>query len=409
MEKFGLDQIQSEAILELKLRRLTGLEREKIEEELKDLLQKIEEYRAILASREKVLAIIKNELLEIKSKYGDERKTTIDMTAIEYIEDEALIPQEDVIITLTNKNYIKRIAKDTYKSQHRGGVGIKGLTTTEDDYVEQLISLNTHDYILFFSNKGKVYRLKGYKIPEYSRIGKGLPIVNLLSLEKDEKINTMLKVSKDIENKCLVFSTKNGLIKRTLISEFDNIRQTGKIAITLKEDDELISVRIADEDSQILMCSSNGRMVRFNASEIRIMGRTASGVRGINLNNDICVGSEVSEPGKLLLVVTEKGYGKKTIIDEYRQTKRGSKGVKTLNISDKNGKIVSFKSTSDNDDLMIITTHGIIIRLGVETISQMGRVTKGVKLINLKDDNIVASISLVEKEDEEEESLNNEG
>ena len=406
IERFNLDMIQSEAILELKLRRLTGLEREKIEEELNELLEKIREYREILGSREKILGIIKQELLEIKNKYSDDRRTTIDMTAIEYIEDEALIPQEDVIITLTNKNYIKRIPKDTYKAQHRGGVGIKGLTTTEDDYVEQLISLNTHDNLLFFSNKGKVYRLKGYKIPEYSRVGKGLPLVNLLSLEKDERINTMLKIEKDTSNKSLVFSTKRGLIKRTLVSEFDNIRQSGKIAITLKDDDELISVKLADDDSQILMCSSNGRMVRFGAKEIRIMGRTASGVRGINLNNDICVGSEVSELGRLLLVVTENGYGKKTSIEEYRETKRGSKGVKTLNVSEKNGKIVSFKSTGDNEDLMIITTQGIIIRLGVETISTMGRVTKGVKLINLKDNNKVASISLVDKEiDDENETI----
>ena len=403
MNRFNLDEIQANAILELRLRRLTSLERNKIEEELKELLKEIEELKAILQSEQKVLDIIKKEMIEIKNKYGDERRTTIDMTAIDYIEDEALIPQEEIIVTITNKNYIKRISKDTYKSQHRGGVGIKGMTTTEDDYVEQLISLNTHDNLLFFSNKGKVYRLKGYKIPEYSRVGKGLPIINLLPLEKEEKINTMLKVSNEETNKCLLFGTKNGLVKRTEIQEFDSIRQTGKIAITLKEDDELISVKTVTDDSQVLMCSSLGRMVRFNASDIRIMGRTASGVRGINLVNDICVGCEVSEPGKLLLVVTENGFGKKTEIDEYRQTKRGSKGVKTLNISDKNGKIVSFKSTDNEQDLMIITTLGIIIRLDVESISQMGRVTKGVKLINLKDNNKVASISLVDKEKDEEQ------
>ena len=408
MSKFGLDDIQAEAILELRLRRLTSLERDKIDEELKNLLLEIEELKSILASEQKVLDIIKKEMLEIKSKYGDERKTTIDMTAIEYIEDEALIPREDVIVTLTNKNYIKRISKDTYKSQHRGGVGIKGITTTDEDFVEQLISLNTHDYLLFFTNKGKVYRLKGYKVPEYSRVGKGLPIVNLLTLEKDEKVNTMLKVDENSANLCLVFVTKNGLIKRTRIEDFENIRQTGKIAISLKEDDELISVKLANDDSQILMCSSNGRMVRFAANEVRIMGRTASGVRGINLTNDICVGSEISENGKLLLVVTENGYGKKTNIEEYRQTKRGSKGVKTLNISEKNGKIVSFKSTDNNSDLMIITTQGIIIRLDVNSISQMGRVTKGVKLINLKDDNKVASISLVEKEEDVQEETSTE-
>ena len=408
MSRFGLDEIQSDAILELRLRRLTSLERNKIEEELNALLKEIEELKAILQSEQKVLDIIKKEMLEIKAKYGDERRTTIDMTAIDFIEDEALIPQEEIIVTITNKNYIKRISKDTYKAQHRGGVGIKGMTTTDEDYVEQLISLNTHDNLLFFSNRGKVYRLKGYKVPEYARTGKGLPIINLLPLEKDEKINTMLKTNDEDSNKCLLFGTKQGLVKRTKIEEFDNIRQTGKIAITLKEDDELISVKTINDDSQVLMCSSKGRMVRFNASEIRIMGRTASGVRGINLIDDICVGCEVSEPGKLLLVVTENGYGKKTEIEDYRETKRGSKGVKTLNISEKNGNIVSFKSTGDNQDLMIITTHGIIIRLGVESISQMGRVTKGVKLINLKDDNKVASISLVDKEKEEEDVETNE-
>ena len=403
MERFGLDLIQSEAILELNLRRLTGLERSKIEEELASLLKEIEELKAILASEQKVLEIIKNEMLEIRNKYGDDRKTEIDMTAVEYIEDESLIPQEEIIVTLTNKNYIKRIPKDTYKVQHRGGVGIKGMTTTDNDFVEQLISLNTHDDILFFTNKGKVYRLKGYKIPEYSRTAKGLPIVNLLQLEKDEKIKTVIKISnkEDFANKCLLFTTKNGLIKRTDIAEFENIRQTGKIAITLKDDDELISVKMTSGDDQVLICSSKGRMARFNENEIRIMGRTASGVRGINLTDDICVGAEISELGKSLLVVTENGYGKKTAIEEYRETKRGSKGVKTLNITEKNGKVVGFKSTDDNKDLMIITNDGVIIRMDVKSISTMGRVTKGVRLINLKDNNKVASISILEKELEE--------
>ena len=403
MERFGLDLIQSEAILELRLRRLTGLERDKIENELKDLLAEIEELKSILASEQKVLDIIKKEMLEIKDKYSDDRRTTIDMTAIDYIEDEALIPQEEIIVTITNKNYIKRMPKDSYRSQNRGGVGIKGITTTEDDFVEQLIALNTHDFILFFTNKGKVYRMKGYNVPEYSRTGKGLPIVNLLPLDKDEKVNTMLRGKLEDQNKCLIFSTKQGLVKRTKISEFFNIRQSGKLAITLKENDELISVKVTEGNSQILMCSSNGRMVRFDENEIRIMGRTAAGVRGINLGDDICVGTEISEPGKLLLVVSEKGYGKKTPIEEYRETKRGSKGVKTINISEKTGKIVGFKSTENDKDLMIISNNGIIIRMDVNTISQMGRVTKGVKLINLKENNIVASISIIDKEEEAEE------
>ena len=404
MNRFGLDAIQSEAILELKLRRLTGLERDKIEAELAELLKEIEELKAILASEQKVLDIIKKEMLEIRNKFSDERRTTIDMTAVEYIEDEALIPQEEVIITLTNKNYIKRIAKNTYKTQNRGGVGIKGITTTDEDYVEHLISVNTHDHILFFTNKGKVYRLKGYNIPEYSRTGKGLPIINLLQLEKDEKVNAMVKANDKDTKKCLLLSTKMGLIKRTKFDEFINIRQTGKIAITLKEDDELISVKLTEGDSQILMCSSNGRMVRFNENEIRVMGRTAAGVRGINLNGDVCVGTEISEAGKLLLVVTENGYGKKTEIEEYRETKRGSKGVKTINLSEKNGKVVGFKSTDNQKDLMVITNNGIIIRMDVNSISQMGRVTKGVRLINLKDNNKVASISIVEKETEEDKN-----
>ncbi len=399
IEKYRFSEIQADAILELKLRRLTGLEREKIEEELANILKLIEEYKSILASEEKVLAIIKQEMLEIKAKYGDERRTKIDNSAIEYIEDESLIPQEEIIVTITNKNYIKRTPKDTYKVQNRGGVGVKGMTTTEEDYVEQLLSMNTHDYILFFSNKGKVYRLKGYKIPEYSRTAKGLPIVNLLSLEKDEKINTIIRINENETYKCLLFSTKDGLVKRTLISEFDNIRQSGKIAITLKEDDELISVKKTTGNDQVLMCSSNGRMARFNEEEIRIMGRTASGVRGINLSDDKCVGMEISEPGKLLLVVTENGYGKKTAIEEYRETKRGSKGVKTINITEKNGNVIGFKSTDNDKDLMIITSDGIIIRMDINSISQMGRVTKGVRLINLKDKNKVASISVIEKED----------
>lgn len=400
IEKYKFSEIQADAILELKLRRLTGLEREKIEEELANILKLIEEYKSILESEEKVLAIIKQEMLEIKSKYGDERRTKIDNSAIEYIEDESLIPQEEIIVTITNKNYIKRTAKDTYKVQNRGGVGVKGMTTTEEDYVEQLLSMNTHDYILFFSNKGKVYRLKGYKIPEYSRTAKGLPIVNLLSLEKDEKINTIIRINENETYKCLLFSTKEGLVKRTLISEFDNIRQSGKIAITLKEDDELISVKKTTGNDQVLMCSSNGRMARFSEEEIRIMGRTASGVRGINLTNDKCVGMEISEPGKLLLVVTENGYGKKTAIEEYRETKRGSKGVKTINITEKNGNVIGFKSTDNDKDLMIITSDGIIIRMDINSISQMGRVTKGVRLINLKDKKKVASISVIEKEED---------
>ncbi len=402
MDRFGLSEIQAESILELKLRRLTGLERAKIESELQDLLKLIEELKSILGSEEKVLNIIKEELIEIKNKYADDRRTKIDMTAIEYIEDESLIPENDVIVTITNKNYIKRMTTDTYKSQNRGGVGIKGMTTNEEDFVEQMINLSTHDFLLFFTNKGRVYRLKGYEIPEFSRTSKGIPLVNLIQIEKEENVTAVVKIEKDNEYKYLVFGTKQGVIKRTLISEFDNIRQSGKIAITLKDGDELNSVKRSTGDNQILMCSSAGRMVRFNESEVRIMGRTAAGVRGINLSDEICVGMEVTEPAMEVLVVTQKGYGKRTSLDEYRETKRGSKGVKSLSITEKNGSIVGFKSVQSDKDLVIITNNGVVIRLSIDSISMMGRVTQGVRLINLKDENIVSSISVINKNEEEE-------
>lgn len=405
MSRFGLDDVQSEAILEMKLRKLTGLEKEKVLEELESLLKLIEELKEILASEDKILAIIKEELLEIKEKYADERKTNIDMTALDYIEDESLIPIEDVIITLTNKGYIKRVTSETYKTQNRGGVGIKGMSTNEEDFVENLISLSTHDYLLFFTNKGKVYRVKGYEIPEYSRQSKGLPIVNLLPLETDEVVREMLKVSTNEENRYLVFGTKNGLVKRTSISEFDNIRTNGKIAITLKDNDELKSVKETMGNNEILMASSNGRMIRFEENEIRVMGRTASGVRGIDVGDGICVGCEVAKDDQQVLVITENGYGKKTNIDEYRMTHRGSKGVKALNITEKNGSIVSFKMVTDDKDLMIITNSGIIIRISLEQVSKTGRVAQGVRLINLKDDTKVSSVALLDKELEEQTEI----
>lgn len=398
--KFNLDEIQCEAILEMKLRRLTGLEKDKIEAELKDLLARIEELKAILASEQKVLDIIKVELLEIKDKYGDDRRTSIDMTAIDYIEDESLIPEENVIITLTNKGYIKRLASDTYKAQNRGGVGIKGMATNEEDFAQYLLTMSTHDYVLFFTNKGKTYRMKGYEIPLFSRQSKGLPIINLIPIEKDEHVTAMLKVENNEKNNYIIFCTKNGLIKRTNIKEFENIRTNGKIAITLKEEDELISAKKTTGENEILIASSNGRMIRFEEKEIRIMGRTASGVRGINVGDGICVGCEIAEPGQQILVVTEKGYGKKTDLEEYRMTHRGSKGVKALNVTEKNGNIVSFKTVHNNEDLMIITNNGIVIRLPLEQVSSTGRVAQGVKLINLKDEQRVSTIAIVEKEEE---------
>lgn len=408
MSNFALSEVQSQAILDMRLKRLTGLEKSKIEEEIAELEKLVKELEEILASEEKILEVIKTEMLEIKDKYADERRTHIDMTAIDYIEDESLIPVENVVITLTSKGYIKRLPADTYKTQNRGGMGVKGMATNEEDFVEHLINATSHDYILMFTNMGKVYRIKGYEIPEYSRQSKGLPIINLLSLDKDEKVTSLLKISNDDEYKCLVFATKNGLIKRTDISEFDSIRTNGKKFITLKDNDELVSVKKTTGNDEILMASSNGRMVRFNESTVRIMGRSASGVRGINLDGGILVGMEIVEPNEYVLVITENGYGKKTPVDEYRITNRGGKGVKTVNITEKNGSIVSFKTVDDSKDLMIITDSGIIIRLAVDKISTMSRVTQGVKLINLKEDSIVSSTSIVDREEVSDDNINGE-
>ena len=405
-ERFNLDEVQSDAILEMKLRRLTGLERNKIESELEDLLKAIANYKAILASEEKVLEIIKNELLEIKQRFADERRTKIDMTAIDYIEDESLIPVEDVVITITNKGYIKRMTSETYKTQNRGGVGVKGMSTNEEDFVENIISMTTHDYIMFFTNKGKVYRIKGYEIPSFNRQSKGIPVINLLPIEKDEIVKAMLKVGNNEHNGNIVFCTQNGLVKRTDIKEFENIRSNGKIAITLKDEDELLSVQKTNGDNEILIASSNGRMIRFNENEIRIMGRSAAGVRGIDVGDGIAVGCEIAEPGEEILVVTEKGYGKKTKLEEYRMTHRGSKGVKALNITEKNGNIVAFKTIHNEEDVMIVTNSGIIIRMSSLQISTTGRVAQGVKLINLKGDQKVSTVETIEKEEIEEDIQN---
>ena len=403
MNKFGLSEIQSDAILEMKLRRLTGLERDKIENELNDLLEKIKDFKAILASDERIFGIIKSELLEIKDKYADERRTSIDMTAIDYIEDESLIPVEDIIVTLTNKGYIKRLTTDTYKVQNKGGVGVKGMSTNEEDFVEKMVTVKTHDYILFFSNKGKVYKIKGYEIPEFSRQAKGLPIINLLPIEKDEKINSILSISKDDNSDYITFVTRKGLVKRTKIEEFDSIRKSGKIAITLKEDDELLFVTKTDGNNEIVIGSSNGRLVRFNENEIRVMGRTASGVKGIEIPEDaICVSAEKVDPTSDILIITENGYGKRTNIEEYRLTHRGSKGVKALNVTEKNGNLAAVKNVNDDEELMIITNSGIIIKIPMNQVSKMSRVTQGVRLINLKENQKVTTIATTKDENEEE-------
>ena len=406
IEKFNLSEIQAKAILEMKLRRLTGLERDKIEDELRELAILIDDLIDILSKDSRIMEIVINELTEVKDKFGDERRTIIDMSAIDYIEDESLIPVEDIIITLTNKGYIKRLPVDTYRTQNRGGVGVKGITTNEADFVEKLLSMKTHDFILFFSNRGKVYRMKGYEIPEFSRQSKGLPIINLLPLEKDESIRSIVTIEAgENPHLYLSFVTKKGLIKRTSLEEFDSIRNGGKIAIVLKEEDELISVRKTSGENEIIIASSNGRLVRFKEDCVRVMGRSTSGVKGIELGDGIVIGAEIINPEEQVLIVTENGYGKKTPIEEYRLTNRGSKGVKALNITEKNGNLVSLQSVSGDDDLMIITDSGIIIRIPIDQVSQLKRATQGVRLINLKDDQKVATVAKILKEEIDQEDI----
>ena len=408
MSRFGLDEIQSNSILEMRLRRLTGLERSKVENELNELTIKIADYKDILAKPERVLSIIKEEMLEIKRRYADERRTDIDMTAIDYIEDESLIPVEDISFTLTNKGYIKRLRTDTYKTQNRGGVGIKGMTTNEEDFVEILVNGRTHDDLLFFTNRGRVYRLRGYEVPEYSRQSKGLPVINLLPIEKDEKVNSIIAINNELVTgeEFLLFATKNGLVKRTAIKEFESIRKSGKIAILLKEDDELINVLQTTGTSNVIIGASNGRAVRFAENEIRSMGRNTSGVKGIELDGAHVIGCEIVEDAtnEEILVITENGYGKKTQAEEYRLTHRGSKGVKALNVTDKNGNLVSMRSVKGDDDLMIITDSGIMIRISLSQISTLKRATQGVRLINLKENQKVATVALVKREEEQEEN-----
>ena len=403
MKEFSLSEVQANAILELKLRRLTGLERDKIEAELARLYAEIADLKDILLHEERVRDIIKKEMLEIKNKFSDERRTGIDMTAIDYIEDESLIPVEDICIALTHKGYIKRMTVDTYKTQNRGGVGIKGMTTNEEDFVEKLINCRTHDDLLMFTNKGRVYRIKGYEVPEYSRQAKGLPIINLLQIEKDEYVTSIININKDevTGEEYLFFATKQGIVKRTPIAEFENIRKSGKIAITFKEDDELINVLKTDGNCEIVIGASNGRAVHFVENEVRSMGRTAAGVRGIELDGAFVIGCEVIHDSNIeeLLVITKNGYGKRTLANEYRLTHRGSKGVKALNITEKNGDLVSLRIVDKDNDLLIITNSGMIIRISLQQVNTLKRATQGVRLINLKDNQLVSTVAIVEKND----------
>lgn len=402
MEQFSLSEKQAQAILDMRLQRLTGLEREKIEEEYRGLIQLIAELKAVLADEEKVLEIIREELLEIKERFNDERRTEIIAASVDQIEDEDLIPQESIAITLTHNGYIKRLPISTYRSQKRGGRGVQGMGTNEDDFVEHLLTTSTHDTILFFTNKGKVYKKKGYEIPEYGRTAKGIPIVNLLEIDRDEWINTMIRVEDFVEDWFLFFTTKKGISKRTPVTEFANIRTNGLIAIHLKEEDELISVKLTDGHKDIIIGTKNGMLIRFPETDVRSMGRSATGVKGINLSgDDEVVGMEILEENDDVLIVTKNGYGKRTKGSEYRIQSRGGKGLKTCNITSKNGPLIAVKTVTGEEDVMLITAGGVLIRMAVGDISVLGRNTMGVKLIRLGDEEYVATVAKVEKDEEE--------
>ncbi|WP_339230800.1 DNA gyrase subunit A [Oceanobacillus sp. FSL K6-2867] len=402
MERFKLSEKQAQAILDMRLQRLTGLEREKIEEEYNELQKLISELKAILADEEKVLEIIREELLEIKERYNDDRRTEIVAGGAGFFEDEDLIPVENIVITLTHQGYIKRLPASTYRTQKRGGRGIQGMGTNEDDFVEHLVSTSTHDTILFFTNKGKVYRAKGYEIPEFNRTAKGIPIINLLQVEKGEWVNAVISVNSYEEDAFLFFTTKHGIAKRTSLAKFANIRKGGLIAVGLREEDELISVRLTDGNKDIMIATKEGYLIRFEETQIREMGRTAAGVKGISLRGeDEVVSMEIVEPGSKILHVTNKGFGKQTPEAEYRRINRGGKGVFTCKLDEKTGHVVAVKDVTGEEELMLITIAGVLIRIPVAEISTTGRNTKGVHLIRLQDGEEVATVAKVDKEEEE--------
>ena len=406
MDEFNMSDRQAKAIREMQLQRLAGLEREKIENELKQLLEFIADLKDILANRERILEIIEKELLEIKAKFADKRRTEIIQGTFD-LEDEDLIPVEDVIISLTSNGYVKRMPVDTYKTQNRGGRGIKGMGTNEDDIVDALIHMSTHDDLLFFTNFGKVYRLKGYNIPEFGRTAKGLPVVNLLNLDKDESVKSMISIDKDDidedKNLYLFFVTLNGLVKKTSIEEFKNIRQSGKIAINLKDEDQLVAVKLTKENEEILVAASNGKLIRFNENDVRPMGRTASGVRGINVDGSHVVGMTTNGEGQYIMAISENGYGKMSPIEDYRESHRGGKGVKTINTTEKTGQLVALRAVNGDEDLLIMTSEGIMIRLPMEQVKLAGRNTQGVRLIKVAEGSIVSSVEVVDKSEEETE------
>ncbi|WP_135554628.1 DNA gyrase subunit A [Paenibacillus cymbidii] len=404
MTRFSLSLEQAQAILDMRLQRLTGLEREKIEEEYNELMVKIAEYKAILADEQRILAIIGEELQEIKDKYGDERRTEITIGE-ESIDDEDLIPQEEVIITITHSGYVKRLPVTTYRSQKRGGKGVIGMDTKTDDFVEHLFVTNSHHYLLFFTDRGKVYRLKAYEVPDLSRTSRGTPIINLIQIEQGETINAVITVQGFDPDKYLFFATKSGIVKKTPLEDYNNIRKVGLIAINLREDDELIGVKLTDGKQGIIMGTRTGMSIHYPETDVRPMGRSATGVKGIQItDDDAVIDMDVIQPDNSVLIVTSKGFGKRTPVDDYRVQSRGGKGIKTLHITPKNGPVVGLKVVREDEDLMIITAQGTIIRMSMEGISMMGRNTQGVRLINIKDDDEVATLTRVEKSEESAES-----
>ncbi|MBD8014275.1 MULTISPECIES: DNA gyrase subunit A [Planococcus] len=406
MSDFNLTERQSQAILDMRLQRLTGLERDKIEEEYQALVKLIDDLKEILANEYRILEIIQEEMLEIKERFSDKRRTEITTGGAEMFEDEDLIPVEASVLTLTHNGYIKRLPANTYRSQKRGGRGVQGMGTNEDDFVEHLLYTSTHDTILFFTNKGKVYRKKGYQIPEYGRTAKGLPLVNLLEIGKEEKVTAVIRVNEFKEDAFFFFTTREGVSKRTPVTNYANIRQNGLIAISLREEDELISVKLTDGNKEMVIGTRDGALIRFPETDIRSMGRTASGVRGIRLREgDAVVGMEILDPNDNVLVITEKGYGKQTKESEYRVQSRGGMGIKTCQITDKNGPLVAVRTVNGTEDIMLITVNGILIRMDVNDISTTGRSTQGVRLIRLGEDEIVATVAKVKKDIEMPDDL----
>ncbi|MGG1686439.1 DNA gyrase subunit A [Pseudalkalibacillus sp. NRS-1564] len=400
MTKFSLSYDQSQAILDMRLQRLTGLERDKIESEYQELMKRIAELKAILADEEKVLEIIREELAEVKERFADKRRTEITV-GFDMIEDEDLIPKQNIVITLTHKGYIKRLPIDTYRSQKRGGRGIQGMGTNDGDFVEHLFTTLTHNTILFFTNKGKVYRLKGYEVPELSRTAKGIPIINLLQIEKDEYITAIIPIEEFVDDWFVFFATKQGVVKRSPLSAFANIRKGGLIAINFKEDDELMGVRLTNGSKELIMGTKQGMAIRFHEEDVRSMGRTATGVKGITLQeNDQVVGIGILDENQDVLIVTDKGFGKRTPVEEYRVQTRGGKGIKTCNLTERNGVLTALKTVTLDEECMIITESGVIIRIDVQDISQTGRNTQGVRLIRISEGDSVATVAKVEINEE---------